>query len=313
MPAGFYTECAAVLFARAPSLDEISLVLPRATRRPLRGGGGAPWFGGDDLVLDIDPARNGWMIVDVVRAPWPDAMGHPKDDPQLFGAWSLGAFGRYAFPGNFTRACEQAWGVRETAESAATHVAFVRLRTTYVMGAEGDAPLEPEDRSWRTDHDAVLDAALAVLRVPGALAYFDPTAELLLPGEEMEARRAFARTHARVPIELVSHARLFRPDASHSLLDTIGMARADLPDLEVPFALSQDANEMLGFVRNVSLYHLDRGEPIPSGDTVDGPGGRYRVHAFDEALVEPPRPVLRLLLDGNAFPEVLRAAPRRRG
>jgi hypothetical protein len=181
-----------------------------------------------------------------------------------------------------------------------------------VIGAGDEAPIEPEGRAWRTDLDATFDAALAVLHVPGAIAYFDPNAELLLSPDEIEARRAHAREHAMDPIDLVSHARLFRPDAAHSLVDTVGMGRVELPDLEVPFVAALDPNEVVRFVRNVSLYHLRRGEPIPSGDTIDGPGGRYRAHAFDESLVAPPRPVLRLLAEGNAFPDVLRRAPRSR-
>lgn len=314
MPAGFYTECVTVLFARAPSLDEVAAALPHLQRRPARGrpdGGGSPWIGAEDLVGTIDPARNGRLLIDVVRAPWPDGMGDPKDDPSLFGAWTLGAFGRHAFPGNLERARQQAWGLRALADAAADHTAFVRLRTSYVIGAGDEAPIEPEGRSWRTDLDAIRDAALAVLRLPGAIASFDPSAELLLSADEIDARRAHAREHAMEPIDLVSHARLFRPDAAHSLVDTVGMARVELPDLEVPFVASLDPNEVVRFVRNVCVYHLGRDEPIPSGDTIDGPGGRYRAHAFDQALVAPPRPVLRLLLEGNAFPEVLRRAPRR--
>jgi hypothetical protein len=297
VPAGFYTHTATVLFSQASTLDDVARVVAPAERRVLREEPRSPWFGAADLLVSIDPERNGELAIDVVAQPWPDAMGDPRTDPSLFGAWTFGAFGQRTFPGGLARACEQAWMARNVAMAVASHVAFVRLRATYVIGAGDDAPIVPEGHSHLRDLEAITSRALAVLSLPHAIGYFDPEGELLLSRDTLDAILHDAREQSRVPIEAYTNVRLYRTDPDHSLVDSVGMERFGLPDVEIPFEAALDPNLVVALARNVCLHHLRGGTPLPSGDTIDGPGGRYRAHAFDASLVAPPRRVLQLLLE----------------
>jgi hypothetical protein len=298
VPSRFYTHTATVLFARAPTLAAVGGVLPASERRIVRPSAEAPWFGQEDRLVTIDPAHNGRLAIDVVAAPWPDGMGDPKRDPHLFGAWAMGAFGAQTFPGALERACQQAWGDREAAAVARDHAAFVRLRTTYAIGASDDAPVVPDGQSDETDLGAITAHALRVLTLDHALAYFDPEGEVLLSGDRLAFLLDVAVEEKRFPIDVHTNVRLFRVDETQSLFDSVGMERFDLPDLEVPFANDAiDENDVARFVRNVCLYHFDRGEPIGDGETIDGPGGRYRARTVEHGAAPPPRSPLRLELE----------------
>ena len=294
MPAGFYTHTATVLFSRAPSLDDVADAVGAAERRALRDEPKSPWFGAADLLVSIDLERNGELAIDVVAQPWPDAMGDPRTDAPLFGAWTFGAFGQRTFPGGLARACEQAWMARDVAKAVASHPAFVRLRATYVIGAGDDAPIVPEGHSHLRDLEAITSRALAILALPHALGYFDPEGEVLLSRETLASIVHDAGEQHRVPIEAYTNVRLYRTDPDRSLVDSVGMERFGLPDVEIPFEAALDPNLVVGLARNVCLHHLRHGAPIPSGDTIDGPGGRYRARAQDESLAAPPRRVLTL-------------------
>lgn len=294
MPAGFFTETATVLFERAPAFDAVAACVLDGVVREVREASDVPWFGARDAVRVFDAERNGRLVVDVVEAEWPDDMGDPKRDPRLFGAWSMGGFGRFTQPDALARARQQAWGQRELAERTVHHAAFVRMRTTYVIGGGDDAPLEPRGRSVARELDAIWDTALAVLALPGALAYFDPTAELLTGRERIAGSLAQARAAGEPPIGLYVHPRLFRTEPDRSVMDTLGMARLDQPDVELILEAGLDPNEAASFVLDLAAYHLGRGAPIPDGDTLDGPGGRYRVEHGRESVAPPRRPLVRL-------------------
>src|SRR5213595_2300860 len=109
MAKGFFTQGAAVLLSRAPTLDEIERLLHsfRIVRRDDEGG--KPDLSGPSVILAFRPEVNGYVSVDLQSRPWPDHMGDPKSDPMLFGAWSMGHFGPLAFPGSLERAGHQSW------------------------------------------------------------------------------------------------------------------------------------------------------------------------------------------------------------
>lgn len=309
MPAGFYTHTATVLFARAPALDDVARVVRGAERRVLRAEARSPWFGAADLLVSIDPERNGELAIDVVAQPWPDAMGDPLTDASLFAAWTFGAFGQRTFPGGLVRACEQAWMARDVAGAVTSHVAFVRLRATYVIGAGDDAPIVPEGHSDLRDLEVITSCALAILSLPDAIGYFDPEGEVLLGRDTLASILHDAREQNRVPIEAYTNVRLYRTDPDHSLVDTVGMERFGLPDVEIPFEATLDPNLVVALARNVCLDHLRLGVPIPSGDTIDGPHGRYRALALETSSIAPPRGALRLLLEPGSA-DALRDPPQ---
>jgi hypothetical protein len=68
-----------------------------------------PPFGGPGLTIPFLLAANGYVAVDVVNQPWPDAMGDPKTDAVTFGAWTFGHFGPFTYPGGLARAQQHAF------------------------------------------------------------------------------------------------------------------------------------------------------------------------------------------------------------
>lgn len=295
MPRGFFTQSAAILFDEPPPLDVLAERLVGADRY---GKPTSSWMSShEELVLRFDEARNGTLVVDVVDSAWPDGMGDPKDDPDLFGAWTMGAFGPQAFPGNLARATEHAMALPDAGATVSRHRAFVRLRTCYVLGAGPEAPILPEGWSGLAELEPLFDAARRLLELPGALAYFDPNGEVLASAEEIDATFASARAQEIPPIDLYTNVRFFEigDRAGWSLMDTVGMDRFLLPDVELAFPRTVDANDVGSFLRDVQLYFLERGEAIPEGDEIEGPGGTYRALVRAKSFVPAPRAVVRLV------------------
>src|SRR5579862_3035689 len=90
-------------------------------------------FGGPGAIIPFRPEVNGYVIVDVVNQPWPDGMGDAKTDVMTFGAWSMGQFGPFAFPGGLARARQHAWSWQPGRTVPEGHRGFVRFRTSYVL------------------------------------------------------------------------------------------------------------------------------------------------------------------------------------
>jgi hypothetical protein len=78
------------------------------------------------------------------------------------------------------------------------------------------------------------------------------------------------------------------------VMDSLGMERVALPDVELALDPTTDPGLGAAFLLDVSQYHLGRGAPIPAGETIDGPGGRYRAERESESTAAPFRPVVRL-------------------
>src|SRR6266542_4613449 len=101
MPKGFFSQGVCLLTDGRTTISEI--------KRALLAGGfqiakEVPanedlCFSGPSVVVPFLPQVNGYVSVDVVDKVWPDAMGDPASDPVTFGAWSMGYFGPFAYPG----------------------------------------------------------------------------------------------------------------------------------------------------------------------------------------------------------------------
>ena len=92
------------------------------------------------------------------------------------------------------------------------------------------------------------------------------------------------------------------------LMDSVGLAQLDLPDLEAVFAETAfRPNEVAGFLRNISLYVAGQGDVFQEGHTTDGPGNtRWRAMRFDNGLTDPPRRTVRFSAEGGpALPNQL--------
>ena len=119
------------------------------------------------------PEVNGYVTVDVVDAPWPDDMGDPgaRRGRRSFAAWQMGYMGPMTWPGNLLRAIQyaEAFGDKAAADAAKKHRAFVRVRSTYVLGAaEGDKAM-PDDYQARPELEFVTSVAAALAAAPGAV------------------------------------------------------------------------------------------------------------------------------------------------
>jgi hypothetical protein len=307
MPRGFFTGSAMILMERAPAMKEVQSALhefPILGVRPMQEGAG--WMGGETLVLDFSPENNGKVAIDVVNQPWPDQMGDPKTDMNLFGAWSMGMFGPGVFPGNLARAIQQPWASEVAADLASGHAAFVRMRSSYVLGADANAKILPQDYDAPGELMYLTRVARKLMRLPGALCYFNPNGETLHTLASMEDCLRRYREEDVWPTDVWCNVRMFKLDVGWTLMDTIGLDQFFLSDLEACFQTERiDPGEVAAFLRNVAQYLIDRGNVIEDGHTVDGPGRvKWQCRSCEEGLGPVPRPTMRF------FPQDGTRAPR---
>jgi len=313
MPRGLFPQCVCLLASKAPTIDDVAHQLEGFDVLKTREAKEPSWLGGHpEAIVRYEPELNGHVLVDVIDAPWPDTMGDPEKETDLFGAWSLGAFGPGAFPGNLERAAQQ--HPPELSDVAESHAALIRLRTTYTLEAGENAAVRPEGADALDELEFLTAMARALLTLDEALMLFNPGGEVLLQAKELDARRANAQAMGVPPLDVFSSVRLVEIGElpGWSMMDTVGLEQLFLPDHEAFFESNTlDPNQVGGWLRDVSLYVLEAGQVIESTDTIDGPGGTWRCLAtHGEPALAPPRPVLRWFLSGASIPELLRAPPR---
>jgi len=297
VPKGLFTNSTVVLFSSPPSLDAIEGALGLfdiEARREDRGDN--PWLGGRGFILRMQPEVNGLVAVDVVEAPWPDQMGDPERDPDLFGAWCLGAFGPFVFPGGLERARRHALTLSDADSRVAMHRAFVRVRASYVLGQGPDAPVLPEGYDPVAEMHYLTKVARTLLELDGALAYFDPSGEVLEDRARVDRSIAHHASHHLPPFDLWSNVRFFQlgDDSPWGVMDTVGMEQVGVIDQEACFPIDRvSPDDVAPFLRGLTLYLLENGDVIEDGHTVEGPGGVWRARRAEESLVPAPRKTLR--------------------
>ncbi len=310
MPRGLFSQSLCVLLERTPSLDELQGALAGFAQRnasPRRDN--ATWFGGfDEVLLPYREELNGHVLVDIVDRRWPDSMGDPKDEQELFGAWTMGAFGPGAYPGNLQRAVAHAFHWPEGAvEIAQKHTAIIRLRLSYVFGKGKDAEIIPEGADALDELVFLTRAARALLSLDGALAFFNPNAELLLEAQDIDARLAEAQAMKAAPLGVLCHVRFAHIGEAEgwAVMDTVGLSQLHQHDHEAIFRPEElNPNEVAGWLHQLAHYLHQQGPVIEAGHTVDGPGGTWRCQAIhSDPLMPAPRSVLRWHPEGAALPE----------
>jgi hypothetical protein len=306
-----FTQCVCVLLEKPASREATEAALGKFEIRKRNDASGSWEFGGPSLVIAYQPDCNGYAIVDTVAHKWPDQMGDPKQETTLFGAWSMGHFGPFAFPGNLQRAAEQSFNWEGGATVPYRHEAFIRVRSSYVLGGGKNSPVMPKDYKPLPELEFVTRLAFALLALPGALCYFNPNGEMLFDRAGLHQHWEHARTHNLVPLDIWSNVRMFSINPEWTLMDTVGNSQLDFHDVEACFhSESYDGNEVAAFLRDVSLYIWNKGDVIKEGNTINGPGKiRWRAGRFEDAISAPPRPVIRFLpIDGRAAPDELAMA-----
>lgn len=304
MPKVFFTQSACVLLAAPVSREQLAAALspwspePSAATGEGAERGTAEWAWESQPALTFSAGAGGSVVVDVVARPWPDAMGSPGtgEDAWIFGAWSTQQFGPYAWPGGLERAARYAYreGVHEAAEA---HRAFVRIRCVHLGSGEDYDPYR--------ELGLVTEVADALLGLPGALAYFNPNGETLRDRAEVRKLLEHERGHGVPPFPLWVNVRGMNLPSGWALMDSVGCAQLDLPDVEVCFpADAHDPAEMHAFTYRIVEYMIRSGRVFGPGDTVDDLPGRPRWRAWPAGspLSDPPRSVICLIPEDGSPP-----------
>lgn len=295
-----FTQCACVLFERAPGREELERALQgwpvEGYREPAEGDEG--WaLCGPACVVEL--RRGGFAIADLVDRPWPDDPSQAHT-PALGAAWTAGAFGPRAEPGALARAADQASRWPEGSRVAERHGGFVRLRTGSTRTEEGRS----EGGDPQYDLMMLTELAQSVLRLPGALALFVPAGEALRSKADVEAALARKVGMGPPPFELWSNLRavsLTEEAGVHwVLLDVVGLGQLGLPDHEAIFAEGKEQPAAVESLLRGACLQLLEGKKVPSL-APDGSGRRWCA-AQARSIVAPPRTVLRWLPEESAQP-----------
>src|SRR5262249_45584498 len=102
MPKGFFTQGVSLLTNGNATLSELKRIVTVrdfGVVKEVAGDDRSP-MGGASFVVAFRPEINGYISIDVVNERWPDGMGDPKTDVVTFGAWSMGFYGPFAYPGS---------------------------------------------------------------------------------------------------------------------------------------------------------------------------------------------------------------------
>jgi hypothetical protein len=294
--------------SRAVSLDEIQQAL--ADIQVLkRVDPSEQWaFAGASVVIAYDLGSNGLVAIDIVDHPWPDHMGDPKVQPIIFGAWSLGQFGPFTFPGGLKRATQQSWVWKDGQTVVQQHCSFLRIRSSYVFGADDDAAVRPQNYQPLPELQFLTKVVTRLLDMDAALCYFNPGGEVLRDRDQLRESLNFGWAHRQPPLDIWVNIRLFAVSDDWSMMDTVGNLQLDLPDLEACFSSEDyDFSEVDGFLRNLSFSVFEQSLQIENGDLIEGPGEvNWQATLMNNGLSDPPRPVIRLQpMDGRLMPSEL--------
>jgi len=323
----FYTQGLAILLRQAVTLDAIEELLTDFTVVKRTEASTIWTIAGPTLLLAYRPEVNGYVSVDVVDHCWPDRMGDPETDPDVWGAWNMGHFGPGAWPGSLERACQHSWGWPEGRSIPLQHQAFIRILSSYTFGLPNvwtDVP-ENYDAAWAAtrpkDYDPVHEltfvtrVAAALVRLPQALCYFNPNGECVRDASQLLDCLNDHASAEELPWYVWSNVRFFKLEDAKpvwNLMDTVGLSQLDAPDHEAFFELAAyKPGEVNTFLRVMSSYLVNDRPIIRDGDTTDGPGNvRWQGFNLSEARVAPPRPVIRWFpLDRRKIPAELAKGP----
>jgi hypothetical protein len=304
MPKGFFTQSACVLLSKPTALEAIVPLLSEFQIVKRVEQITDPALGGPSLIVAFRPEVNGYVNVDVRNQKWPDHMGDVKTEPMLFGAWSMGHWGPFAFPGGFRRAKEQLWAWPEGKEIVERHAALIHISSSYIFGGKKEAPVAPADCDPLSEILFVTGIALSLLKHPDALAYFNPNGEILADEKRMRKSLDYHKQHGLPPFDVCVNIRVLNPNNGWMIMDTVGMEQLDRPDLEACFPRkAYEHSEIASFLRSCCLYLLNKGEVIKDQDTMNGPGGiNWQVHHAAKELSAPPRHLLRWFPMGGSTP-----------
>lgn len=320
MAKGFFTQGVCLLTNGQTTIDNVKSALRRQRFEIVKElPAHEHWaFGGPTLVVAYLPKVNGYAAVDVVNQPWPDSRGDPKSGAVTFTAWSLGHYGPFAFPGSLARARQHAWAWQPAETITEGHRGFIRLRISYIFGANEDAPVMPADYDPVAEIMFLGRAVIVLFPVPGVICYFNPNREVLRDHESFCQEWDAYMEQQTMPLPLWMNIRFFELTEKLGFMETVGNAQLDTCDLEAVFPSAKyDPEDIDYYLRNVTHYLLDLDRELNSGERIDGRGESnlsWTREVLDEGVVEPPRRVPRLYpkADSKAVRQALSAVCRSR-
>lgn len=321
MAKGFFTQGMSLLTDGRTAIDSVRTALEKNGFEIVNQTAAQDnWcFGGATVVIPFLPQVNGYVTVDVVDHPWPDTMGDPKSDPMMFGAWSMGYFGPFAFPGSLTRAGQHSWTWEPGRAIAGDHHGFIRVRMSYVLGAQPDRPVMPEDYRPLKEMEFLSRVVLAAFDARGTICYFNPNGEVLRDSTSFREIWEDCIQQQALPLPLWMNIRFFHLSDEFSFMDTVGNAQLDIRDVEAVFPKpGYDPARVDYYLRNVTHYLLDLDRELRTGEAIDGPGESdlsWTMDVLDESLAAPPRRIVRLYpkTEQKAVREALAALKRSQG
>jgi hypothetical protein len=295
---GMYTQCVCVLLTQAPELSAVESAVSNFEVVARKEHSDNWVFSGPSLILPYRPEVNGYIQIDVVNRPWPDHMGDSKREPELLAAWGMACFGPFAYPGGLQRAMQHSYSWADGKTRPNEHQAFIRVRTSYVFGAEQNAPIMPSDYAPLPELRRVTEISQALLSLPGSLCYFNPNGEALHDRTSMGESLTYHNSQNLPPLDVWSNVRIFKLEGGRTawtMMDTVGLGQLDVDDHEACFESGRYIpDQIVNFLRNASDYVMKHGPVIRDGDTMNGPGKQnWQARRMNRGLVDPPRHVLR--------------------
>ncbi len=308
MSKGFSTASAMVLVSAPVSLDEIERELARyQISRRVEAQPTHAWMSGyPAIIVALKAEINAYISVEVIDRPWPDTMGDPKTDADLFGAWATGFFGPFVFPGSLAQAVIVGRSRPGILDAAQQHRGFIRIRASHCMGAGDDAQVLPPDYDPVYELLGITNIAARLMSLPAALCYFNPNGQTILNPADLTELRAHHRKLKLRPLPVWVNVRLFRPpDPEWIVMDTIGMQQLDASDHEAVFRRNTlDPDQVANFLWNAASYAHDQISAITAGNTIDGAGIRWRAMIPTNPASAPLRPVVRWVpMDEKQLPD----------
>jgi hypothetical protein len=134
----------------------------------------------------------------------------------------------------------------------------------------------------------VARVAAACARLPCVAVWWKPAERLLLPRAIADAARDGD------PLRVALNVRLFHVEQGRSderVMDTVGMAALELPDVQCHF-FALDVAKVAALLEETARYVYAEGDVIGDGDTVPGLDGEAWDCRREVALVDPPRDVV---------------------
>jgi hypothetical protein len=238
------------------------------------------------------------VVIDVVNEAWHDAFGEPEKDARRYLAWTFGAHGAHCHPGVMERALKQTPERRRDWRQAQKHVGYIRVRLVKPSWGEGMDDESSRDRFGELSFLSWM--VVTLLDLPGAVACFNPAAEMLLERESMVRALEHARTRERQPLSIWLNRREQKLANHWWLIDTVGNSQLGHPDLEAFYQNEQAMPGMSGFLFDVATHLCANGRQLTDDDMVtDAVGNAWQASNHESSLGMPTRRVVTFKVAGT--------------